>query len=174
MSESSRIDELFEAARLGDAERLKAMLAADPGLAGAENRDGLTPLGFAAHYGQAAAVEALLAAGADVNEVSHSRVAYIPSNTALHAAMAGERSMEVIRLLLDNGARTDIPDSSGQTCLHSAAYHMDSKELISLLIKRGADINKRDTNGETALDLARKQGHAEAAAALEAAGALES
>lgn len=72
-----------------------------PSLAHTENSEGLTPLGFAAHFGSKAAVQVLLDYGVDVNAVSHSKISYIPSNTALHAAIAGERDPEVIRLLLE-------------------------------------------------------------------------
>ena len=48
------IDEVFQAAQSGDAQRLKLLLEANPGLASEENRDGLTPLGYAAHFGNQA------------------------------------------------------------------------------------------------------------------------
>jgi ankyrin repeat protein len=66
-------------------------LEANPVLANTENEDGLTPLGFAAHYGQLNIVKLLLNYGADVDARSRSKISYIPSNTALHAAIAGER-----------------------------------------------------------------------------------
>ncbi|SCW87673.1 Ankyrin repeat-containing protein [Paenibacillus tianmuensis] len=114
------------------------ILAIHPSLAHSENGDGLTPLGFAAHFGSKATVQVLLDYGADVNAVSHSKLSYIPSNTALHAAIAGERDPEVIRLLLTRGALTNIFDSSGHTCLHTAAFHDDNTELIRLLMEHGA------------------------------------
>ncbi|WP_274650133.1 ankyrin repeat domain-containing protein [Paenibacillus humicola] len=155
------IGELFSAARSGNAGRLKELLESDPALANAENADGLTPLGFASHFGQAEAVRVLLQYGADVNAVSHSKIGYIPSNTALHAAIAGERNRDVIRLLLAHGARTSLFDSSGYTCLHTAAFH-----ILQLLIEHGADVNARAGGGGTPLAIANERGNLKAAAFL--------
>src|SRR4051812_33448285 len=120
------INDIFTAARTGDVNGVKDLLDTDLSLANAENSDGLTLLGFAAHFGQQEVVRLLLENGADVNAASHSQVSYIPSNTALHAAIAGERSIGVIRLLLEHRAKTTIMDSNGHTCLHVAAFHLDS------------------------------------------------
>ncbi|MFE1630576.1 ankyrin repeat domain-containing protein [Brevibacillus reuszeri] len=152
-------EELFQAAQSGDTERLTAILEVNPHLVNIENSDGLTLLGYAAHFGNKAAVQLLLDSGADVNAVSHSKVSYIPSNTALHAAIAGERDPEVIQLLLSRNAKTTIFDSNGHTCLHSAAFHNDNVELIRLLLAHGADVNACARGGDTALSLAIKQGN---------------
>ncbi|MFD1954227.1 ankyrin repeat domain-containing protein [Paenibacillus thailandensis] len=165
------VNELFEAAKAGDASRLQQLLDDRPELANAENGDGLTLLGYAAHYGHADAVRTILDQGADVNAVSRSKISFIPSNTALHAAIAGERDEAVIRLLLERGARADLFDSNGHTCLHSAAYHDDSEELIRLLVARGADVNAKAEGGDSALSLAVAKGNAKAANALRELGA---
>lgn len=171
MISPSIVNEAFQATERGDAAALSELLTSEPSLAGEENEDGLTLLGYAAHFGSPQAVLVLLDAGADVNAVSHSRIAYIPSNTALHAAIAGKRNLEVIRLLLERGARTDLRDSNGQTCLHSAAYHADSVEIILMLIDRGANPGTKDKNGATPLDLAVQRGNANVAELLRRRGA---
>lgn len=119
---TEQVNQLFQAAQDGEAAGLKSLLEAHPELANTENQDGLTPLGYAAHYGQATSVRLLLEHGADVNAISHSLISFIPSNTALHAALAGERSVQVIRLLLEHGASTNIADSDGQHALHTAPF----------------------------------------------------
>lgn len=158
MISHSIVNEAFQAAERGDADALRELLRSEPELAGTENEEGLTLLGYAAHFGHADAILALLDAGADANAISHSRIAYIPSNTALHAAIAGARDLAVIRLLLERGARTDLRDSNGQTCLHSAAFHDDSVEIVRLLLERGADPAARDHDGATPLGLAEQRG----------------
>lgn len=173
MPPHSIVNEAFQAAERGDADALRNLLKSEPSLAGAENDNGLTLLGYAVHFGSADAASALLDAGADVNAISHSSVPYIPSNTALHAAIAGEGSRAVIRLLLERGARTDLTDSNGQTCLHSAAFHDDSIDIIELLIERGADVRARDQDGATPLDLAVRRGNANVAELLRRYGASE-
>ncbi|MEF3302563.1 ankyrin repeat domain-containing protein [Paenibacillus sp. GYB003] len=172
MESNSRIDELFAAAQSGDADKLKQLLEIEPGLANEENGQGLTPLGYAAHYGNRDAVRVLLEGGANVNAVSHSNVSYIPSNTALHAAIAGERSLDVVRLLLERGADTRLFDSNGHTCLHVAAFHDDNVELIRLLLEHGADANAAaGQGGETALSVAVRRGNDNVAAFLRERGA---
>ncbi|MFC4099140.1 ankyrin repeat domain-containing protein [Paenibacillus xanthanilyticus] len=161
------IHDIFEAARTGDREQLQLLLEQNPALANAKNEHGLTPLGFAAHYGQAEAVKALLAHGAEVNAVSHSRIPYIPSNTALHAAIAGERDMDVIRVLLANNANPNIFDSNGHTSLHTAAFHDDNAELVQLLMEHGADAGASIEGGEDAVSLAKARGNLRVAAVLE-------
>ncbi|WP_343224463.1 ankyrin repeat domain-containing protein [Paenibacillus sp. ACRRX] len=133
------IESLFQAAQTGDAEQAQVILQRHPSLANTENKEGLTPLGYAAHFGHAAVVKLLLEAGANVNALSHSKVSYIPSNTALHAAIAGERDLDVIRLLLHHGAKTVLMDSNGHTCLQVAENHGHNIELIRLLLEHGAD-----------------------------------
>ncbi|NEN82629.1 ankyrin repeat domain-containing protein [Paenibacillus elgii] len=165
------IDDVFQAAQSGDASRLQDMLEADPSLTHTENGDGLTPVGFAAHFGNKAAVQVLLDYSADVNAVSHSKISYIPSNTALHAAIAGERNPEVIRLLLTRGARTNIFDSNGHTCLHTAVFHHDNTELVRLLMEHGAYVNAKAEGGDTPLALAVKQGNERVAELLRRHGA---
>lgn len=57
--------DVFDAAALGHSTRLEILLSIDPTLARATGPDGSTPLHLAARYGQAAAAQRLLAAGAD-------------------------------------------------------------------------------------------------------------
>lgn len=167
------VDEVFQAAQAGDAVKLKNILSAHPELANTENNDGLTPLGYAAHFGSKEAVEVLLVYGADVNAVSHSKLPFIPSNTALHAAIAGERNLEVIKLLLDRKAETTIYDSNGHTSLHTAAFHDDNVEIIRLLMEHGADVNGKPDGGETPLPIALRQGNHKVADLLRRSGAGE-
>lgn len=53
-----------EAAALGDASRLSAILAADPSVVGARSADGVTPLHYAAFFGGVDVARILLDAGA--------------------------------------------------------------------------------------------------------------
>jgi ankyrin repeat protein len=153
------IGDLFQAIQSGDISSLNSILESQPSLANTENNDGLTPLGFAAHFGNKEAAQLLLDHRADINALSHSKISFIPSNTPLHAAIAGERNMDVIKLFMTHNAHTNLSDSNGHTSLHTAAFHDDNIEIIRLLIEHGADINAVDREGETALSLAVKQGN---------------
>ncbi|MCM3128066.1 ankyrin repeat domain-containing protein [Paenibacillus provencensis] len=154
-----KISDLFKALIAGDTAKVLGLLEEQPHLANTENEDGLTPLAYAGHLGFTEIVQALLEYEVEVNAVTHSQISYIPSNTALHATIAGERSLEIIRLLLARGADPRIVDSNGHTPLHSAAYHADSLEMIQLLLEHGAEWDKLTPEGETALQIADGQGN---------------
>ncbi|WP_232697464.1 ankyrin repeat domain-containing protein [Brevibacillus daliensis] len=166
MQPEQLIEKLFQAAESGDSSSLQELVETQPEFANTENKDGLTLLGYAAHFGNADAVKVLLDHGADVNAISHSTISFIPSNTALHAAIAGERNLDVINLLLHNQADPNIRDSNDQTCLQVAAFHVDSIELIQILIDYGADVHAKSATGQTALSIALEQGNEKVVALL--------
>src|SRR5580693_1838545 len=58
---------IHDAARKGDANKVKALLQADPKLVADRDKNGDTPLHLACLHGQLAAAQALIDAGADVN-----------------------------------------------------------------------------------------------------------
>lgn len=63
----SRHEDFFAAIEAGDLARAQAMLAADPALVHARDKDGATPLHIAAFHAHRPLVELLLSAGADIN-----------------------------------------------------------------------------------------------------------
>ena len=70
--------------------------------------DGWSALHLAAHYGHRDVVEALLAAGADVDTAARNEI----GNTPLMAALAGRR-LDIARILLERGAEPRRKDQSG-------------------------------------------------------------
>ena len=92
-----------------------------------------TPLHVASREGSAAALKALLAAGANVSAASTNGV------TPLHeAAVAG--NPEVITALLDKGAQVDAAEPAyGQTPLMLAAAQ-GRLDAVKVLIQRGANV----------------------------------
>src|SRR3990170_4438450 len=62
--------DVFDAAAVGDVDRLTELLDGDADLAGAWSEDGYTPLHFAAFFDRGKAVRVLLDHGADVGAVS--------------------------------------------------------------------------------------------------------
>jgi len=142
--------------------------------------EGMTPLYRAAMVRppQPGIVQLLLTRGADVTALSDDRelplrVAHAFGNSrgiyetyeALMARSSGpaartaERlsplhvasSPEVIRLLLERGARVDARDVAGNTPLFWAAVRYDQNAADALL-QHGADINARNSGGLTPLD----------------------
>lgn len=90
---------VFEAAAVGDVERLHALLDATPSLTDTYAADGWTPLHLAAFFGARDAAALLLARGADHRALSQNAMA----NTPLHAALAAHR-LPLAELLLKHGA----------------------------------------------------------------------
>src|SRR4051812_14727931 len=124
------VGEMHTAARSGDVERVKALLASG---VSANVRDSLggTPLHDAAWAGDTAVVEVLLAAGAEI-DARHLE----SESTPLQYAVTTHH-MAVAELLLDKGANVNAVTKAGATALHLAA-NRGYKDLLALLIKRGA------------------------------------
>lgn len=150
------IDRFTRAIEIDDAHAFALILVNYPHLINQENENGLTPLGLAAHYGRIEMVRQLLENGADANAVSHSQIPYIPSNTALHAAIAGKKNPEIIRMLIDAMSSVDVADSNGYTPLHIAAFE-DDLSIFSQLIEAGADVHAYSFKDESVLDIAHKR-----------------
>jgi ankyrin repeat protein len=97
-----------------------------------------------------AAIEALLDAGADVNEPS------ADGTPALHWAVhLGD--IRAARRLLDLGARPDELNRYGLAPLHVAA-NARQPDLVRLLLDAGATADTRARNGETPLIVAARKG----------------
>ena len=140
---------VFEAAAFGRVERLRELLAADPGQAAALSDDGFTALHLAVFARQADAARVLIEHGADVDRRSEGPIARVPPlGTAAFA-----RSPELARLLLDAGADPNGQGEGGFTALHSAAANGDV-ELVRLLLERGADASLATRDGRLPADLA--------------------
>ena len=145
-------DDVHAAAKNGDTDEVAALLSMDNRLTKAFDADGWSPLHLAAHYGHAGIVELLLHNNAPVDLRSTNAM----TNTALHAALAGQRAA-VVKLLVEAGADVNAKQHGGWTPLHSAAANGD-RAVIDLLLASGATPVPNDA-GTTAAALARERGH---------------
>ena len=155
--------DVFEAAALGHADRVRELLTGDPSLARAQSPDGFTALHLPAFFGgegTAEASRALIEAGADVSARSDNSFWVLP----LHSAASGGHA-EIVELLLEAGAEPDPRQRHGWTPLHAAAQNGDLRSLDALLAA-GADPELRNDAGQSALDLARAGGDDELIARL--------
>ena len=152
--------DLFEASSLGKIDRVRVILARDPGAIDLHSTDGYAPLHLAAFFGQRAVMELLLDRGARVDAVSTNAMKL----RALHSAAAAD-SLEAVTLLLARGADPNMHQHGGFTALMAAASN-GNLAMVSVLLDKGADPSLAASDGTRAVDLARTKGHAEVVARL--------
>lgn len=110
---------MLKAAKHGDANAVRELLASEPGLLTVRDSDGSTPLHCAAWKGHVAVVGVLLDAGAEIqdrNQNDHW------GDTALHAAAHGNQKA-VVELLLARGADPKALNPAGRTPLQETEFH---------------------------------------------------
>lgn len=147
--------DIFEASVLGKVDRIQEILKSNPARVSEHAPDGFTPVALAAFFGQAQAVKALIAAGANVNAAAKNPLKV----QALHAAVAG-RHLEVVKAVLDAGADPNAQQQAGFRPMHEAGTNANRK-LAELLLAHGADPSLPNDEGKSAIDFARDKGHAE-------------
>ncbi len=153
---------LPEAAALGDAARVRAILQRDPAAVHARSTDGWTPLHLAAFMGHPEVARILLDHGADIEAVATNGIA----NRPLHAALAGKESPEVLDLLLAKGADVNARAEADVTPLHLAAAR-GNLAYTRRLLDLAADPAARMTDGKRPAAFASERGHPEVAALLD-------
>ena len=182
--------ELFDAIQSGNLERLKALLAEDPQLAGARDPAGLSAVLHARYRSRLDMVEALLAQNPplDIFEAAamgnKPRVAellsrqpelaraYSPDGfTPLHLASFFGHP-EVAELLLKYHAEVNAVSRNTMSVkpLHSAAATRQ-RRIVELLLENGAEVNAAQHGGWTALHAAADNGDSATAELLLSYGA---
>ncbi|XP_050594456.1 poly [ADP-ribose] polymerase tankyrase isoform X2 [Bombus affinis] len=139
-------DELLEAARSGNEERLLQLL--NPLNVNCHASDGRrsTPLHLAAGYNRSRLVQILLQNGADVH--AKDKGGLVP----LHNACSYGH-FEVTEALLKHGAAVNASDLWAFTPLHEAASK-SRVEVCSLLLSEGADPTQLNCHSKSAIDVA--------------------
>lgn len=151
---------VFEAAAVGEAGRVGALLDADAALLNAVSPDGFSPLGLAAFFGRTEVARLALERGADVNAVSANAMQVRP----LHSAVAGNHET-LARELVAAGADVNAEQQDGFTPLMGAAQNGNAA-LVSFLLSCGAQADAKADDGRTAESVAAEEGHVDVLAAL--------
>lgn len=123
---------VHEAAAVGDDDRLRALLDADPQLVDAWSEDGAQPLHFAAYFGHLPCVRLLLERGADPRQHAQGFNGVAPINAAAANPKPNERCTELVRVLLEAGADPQAAQGGGSTALDAARF-AGNDELLALL-----------------------------------------
>jgi uncharacterized protein len=183
-------EELITAVSNDDAARVAEIVAEDPTLASARNRDGVSVLMLSRYRFDRGTTDALLAADPELDVFEATTLGYIdrlrerldedPSRavawsadgfTALHfAAFFGKT--EAARTLIEAGAMIDAVSGNDLRVqpLHSAAAGRHH-EVCRLLIASGADVNATEQNDFTPLHAAAQHGDVELVELFLSAGA---
>jgi ankyrin repeat protein len=133
-AESPDLD-VFDAAALGDLERLRELLGGDPEAVNAWSVDGFTPLHYAAYFDGPDAVSLLIESGASIETPSRNQE-FAREARPLHSAVAACRS-DVAVVLLEAGADPNARQHEGFTPL-MAAQQSGDLDLAETLIRFGA------------------------------------
>jgi len=147
--------DIFEATAAGKADKVSEILNADPDSAKRWSADGFTALHFAAFFNRPEIARNLIRHGADVAAVAKNAMKVAP----LHSAAAAH-GVEIVGILLENGAPPNVPQEGGWVALHEAAQIGD-KEMVEALLRHGADPQIRNKDGKTPADMAQAKGHEE-------------
>ena len=193
--DNNKCNLLHDAALHGDFHKMDSLLSLGVPL---DSRDyeGVTPLMYAAGYGQLQAVKYLLAKGADpslqsnkgcnllhwalqggdpvIIELMLSHVPSIDSRikggvTALMIAALHGR-LQAVQYLLEKGADPSLHSNSGWNLLHCASQG-DNSYIIELMLSHVPSIDSRNNEGVTALMIAAAQGNLQAVQCLLEKGA---
>jgi uncharacterized protein len=146
-----------EAAALGRTEELAKLLDAGEATPDDESPDGFGLLHLACMFGHVDTVKLLLERGASKEKVSRHKMHVRP----IHSAAAARR-LEIVRLLLEEGADVRARQAAGWALLHHAAQQGDRK-FVDLLLEHGADVTAMNDRSQSAADIARGLKHEELA-----------
>ncbi len=133
---------------------------------------GCMSLHTAARAGNVSEVKKQLASGVNPNSGTfpwNLRHSLFANNKPLHFA-AADGHIEVVRLLLEDGAHVSATNEGGETPLHYAANH-GHIEVVKVLLDNGADVSAKGTGCGTPLQWAARNGQIKAAELLLARGA---
>ena len=149
----------------GDLDAVRALLKQGADVSAGQG-DGMTALHHAAERGDAAMVEMLVYAGANLGAMTR-----IGEYTPLHVASQSGNAA-VVQALLNAGANASArTTTTGVTPLHLAAA-AGNADVVKMLLDRGADANARDAEwGQTPLMFAAALNRADAIKMLLARGA---
>ncbi len=157
-----RADEIHDAAKQGDLEKVRLLVDKNPALVAAQDKGGETPLHWAAFSGNLELVRFLLDKGAAVDAKNARGLTPL-------AFIAAQSRSQAASLLIERGADIDVRNPLDMTPL-IIAVEQGAVEFVKTLIAAGADFGVESRIG-TALHRAAFKGQTEIIQILLKAGA---
>jgi len=137
----------------GKAKAIEALTEGHKEIINFTANDGSTALHVAAYNGRVEAIQALIKAGANINQQKNG------GDTPLHAA-ACSGNVAAIRALLNANANINRRNEKGETPLCVAA-HRGHLNAVESLLARSADITLETNDRKLPFHIAKERGHAE-------------
>jgi len=144
-------EQIVEAAKGGDLQTVKTILARDPAKLNALDENKYTPLHWACIRAHWDVAKYLIEQGADLNIQGGD--GGTPLNWAGH-----HDDVEIVKLLIAKGAKLNIQNQWGMTELHTAIWR-GSIHVVDYLLDQGSDPMIKTNEGWTAMHYAFRSGH---------------
>ena len=142
---------IVEAAKNGDLQIVKTILAQEPSKLNATDQDNYTSLHWACMRAHWDIVKYLIEKGADLNVIGGDGGS--PINWAVH-----HDNVEIIKLMVEKGAKLNIRNKWGMTELHTAIWR-GCIQVVEYLLDHGSDPTIKTNEGWTAMHYAFRSGH---------------
>ena len=164
VSAHAQTTNLFELAKGGTPQAMKAAIAKGVDVNLRESAQGKTLLIWAAQFNSNPdVIDVILKAGGDVKarDTGPTYVKGAPAYgwTALMWAAASSKSAEVIATLVKGGSDVKAKDKDGLTPLMIAAANNENDSVVARVASVSSDVNAKDNNGFTALMYAASKNH---------------
>ena len=151
MMTTALAEQIVEAAKNGDIETVKTILAGDASKLNALDEEKYTPLHWACIRGYWEVVRYLVEQGADLNMQGGD--GGTPLNWAVH-----HDNVSIAKLMIDKGAKLNIQNQWGMTELHTAIWR-GNIHVVDYLLDQGSDPMIKTKEGWTAMHYAFRSGH---------------
>ena len=137
--------DIFDAILRGSLDCVKYLLYEDSSRLTLQDKNGNTPLHYAAKCSQYPITKYLLEHGADIT--AKNSKGYTP----LHIS-ASTTNADIVELLLKAGSNPNEKGKDDWTPMHDAAM-LGTPRIVLCLLKNGGDVNAQDANGTTPLSV---------------------
>lgn len=125
--------EFIQALQSSDSAGVSGIIATSPINIKTADKNGNTPLIFAANSANYDTVKALIKAGINIDAADNN------GNTALIAAASNNNDPEIIKQIILSGADINIRNQAGQTAILAAAHNNTNPQILLTLLSAGID-----------------------------------